>query len=298
MNRLSLVIAIAVSLPAVTSCRSHKSVPLRASGSAPVTVVRPVGDPGVMASDKSMNVDSRVGERLVSHARSWIGTPYRYGGADRKGTDCSGMLMTIFEEVAGLKLPRNSAAQRGYCLDVAKKGLQPGDLVFFSSSAGGGKVNHVGLYTGSGRFIHASTSRGVIESRLDEKYYESHYHSSGRVYGITCAATGGKDKEKESKSKSKTKSASASKQKSEPSSMPAAAKPTPAPAVASQTVVEMTLDEFVARQQPKPAVADSIPAQCEENVSVKTDTIPAEPDSVRRSEAIRSGVVKAMNFGK
>lgn len=200
MNRLSLILIIFLAL-GLGSCKSHKA-----------TVVRATGKPAAAATAKSSTIksaapnvpknaatqsdfanDKRISGELVKQARTWIGTPYSYGSnAKKKGTDCSGFTMSLFQDVANLKLPRNSAAQCEYCFNVPRNAMQPGDLVFFTSSTRGGKVTHVGLYIGDGKMIHASTSRGVIESGLDEKYYASHYHSAGRVYGITYAATGGK----------------------------------------------------------------------------------------------------------
>lgn len=151
---------------------------------------RPAAGSDFDVSSSVGSVDTRLGDALVRSARQWIGTPYAYGGRSKSGTDCSGMIMVIYSDVAGLTLPRNSAAQRDYCVSVSRRQLEPGDLVFFTTSKRGGKVNHVGMYVGNGRIIHASSSRGVIESSLDEKYYATHYHSSGRVYGVTYAATG------------------------------------------------------------------------------------------------------------
>ncbi len=130
-------------------------------------------------------------QRLVREARKWIGTPYRYGGQTRSGTDCSGLTMTLFDDVYGVKLPRSSAMQREFALPIGERDLQPGDLVFFVTS-GGSQVSHVGVFVGSGKMIHASVSKGVIESALDEKYYRQHFHSAGRVvtpsYGNDAAA--------------------------------------------------------------------------------------------------------------
>ena len=130
-------------------------------------------------------------QRLVREARKWIGTPYRYGGQTRSGTDCSGLTMVLFEDVYGIKLPRSSALQREFAMPIGERDLQPGDLVFFVTS-GGSQVSHVGVFVGSGKMIHASVSKGVIESALDEKYYRQHFHSAGRVvtpsYGSDAAA--------------------------------------------------------------------------------------------------------------
>lgn len=123
------------------------------------------------------------GERIVSQARRWLGTPYRYGGETRQGTDCSGMVMVLYRDVAGIKIPRNSGKQQEFCKHIQRSELNPGDLVFFSSSRKG-RVSHVGIYAGRDKFIHASSSQGVIISSLDEDYYRRHFHSAGRVPGV------------------------------------------------------------------------------------------------------------------
>ena len=117
---------------------------------------------------------------LVNEAKTWLGTPYRYGGKDKgRGTDCSGFVMEVYRTFTSIKLPRTTVQQRDFCEKVKFDDLKPGDLVFFSSKSG--KVNHVGMYVGAGQIIHASSSRGVIFSSMDEKYYARNYHSSGRV---------------------------------------------------------------------------------------------------------------------
>ena len=277
MNRLSLILIILL-VTGLASCKSHKSTVVRATGkpTTSAAVAKAPSVPKNAATKSEFSNDKKISNELVKQAKTWIGTPYRYGASTKKkGTDCSGLTMTLFKDVANLSLPRNSAEQCQYCFSVPRNALQPGDLVFFTSSTRGGKVSHVGLYIGNGKIIHASTSRGVIESGLDEKYYASHYHSSGRVYGITCAATGGKkqktgditdlqlaseglkaeksDKEKNSnKSKTPSGNKKSSKQK-DAKTKPGASAVAIAPAAKPTTpqTVEMTLDEFVG-QQAKP----------------------------------------------
>lgn len=136
------------------------------------------------SSDEKVRIVEKSDNDLVAEAKRWLGTPYRYGGTEKgKGTDCSGLTMTVYHSVLGLKIPRNSAEQQKFCAPLKRNELQAGDLVFFSSAKGRGRVSHVGLYVDEGIFIHASSSRGVIASSLDENYYATHYHSSGRVPG-------------------------------------------------------------------------------------------------------------------
>lgn len=99
----------------------------------------------------------------------WIGSPYKYGGCTKDGTDCSGMVYTFYKEVFGISLPRSSSELYEKAKKISIKEAKPGDLVFFAIK--GSKVSHVGMYIRDNKFIHSSTSKGVIISSLDETYY-------------------------------------------------------------------------------------------------------------------------------
>lgn len=145
--------------------------------------------PAVTGSTADSN-DAAVVARLIDGAYGWIGTPYRYGGTERSGADCSGFLQRLFADVAAVSLPRNSRKQAEACRPVARERLQPGDLVFFNGSRVGGDIGHVGLYVGDDRMIHASSSRGVIVTDITADYYSRRYCGGGRVAAITYAARG------------------------------------------------------------------------------------------------------------
>lgn len=123
-------------------------------------------------------------KKLIKEAKRWLGTKYVYGGHSKKGTDCSGFVMQLFLKVYGVKLPRSSKDQQQFCKRILKSQLKIGDLVFFSTTKNKNKVSHVGIYIGDDEFIHASTSKGVVVSKLSQNYYIRNYHSSGRVKGI------------------------------------------------------------------------------------------------------------------
>jgi len=108
-------------------------------------------------------------EGVVSAARQAIGKPYLYGGTGKgeAGFDCSGLIQYAYAQ-QGISLPRVSTAQATAGREVEKSlaALARGDILTFASQPGGSKVNHVGLYLGQGRFIHSSSSKGVMESTL------------------------------------------------------------------------------------------------------------------------------------
>lgn len=111
-------------------------------------------------------------------AEEWLGTPYVYGGTSRNGTDCSGFVLNVFRKI-DVPLPRTSREQADRGTAVGRENIQPGDLLFFNTTGSG--VSHVGIAIGKQKFIHASTSRGVIVSSLDEDYYGERFLFAKKV---------------------------------------------------------------------------------------------------------------------
>lgn len=131
---------------------------------------------------------SHTQRRLLAEAESWMGTPYRYAGQEKgKGTDCSGMVMAVYETVTGCKLPRNSAKQAEFCKNLKPRDVAPGDLVFFATGKDPDKVSHVGIMLDNDRFIHASTSKGVVVSNVSAPYYTRTFMMFGRVPGVSLS---------------------------------------------------------------------------------------------------------------
>jgi len=107
-----------------------------------------------------------------------IGVTYKTGGTTTNGFDCSGFTRYVFLKL-GMTLPHQSTSQYKMGTAVSKSQLRPGDLVFFNTFGKG--VSHVGISVGSGKFAHASSSRGVIVSSLSESYYAKRYVGAKRV---------------------------------------------------------------------------------------------------------------------
>lgn len=190
--------AVCTAIIVLQSCGSGK----RAVTTVPPRVAREISLDDLIGSGNveadvapDLTVDARA---VVDVAKRWLGVKYRYGGEGRDGIDCSALMMNVYREALGVKLPRTSRAQRDYSTHVNRRDLQPGDLVFFSTLKNRSGVSHVGLYIGNDRFIHASSSRGVVVSQLSDKYFVSHYHSSGRVPAMEIMSAGGKKEETQS----------------------------------------------------------------------------------------------------
>ncbi|XTZ36720.1 C40 family peptidase [Salmonella enterica] len=117
---------------------------------------------------------------LNDQLSQWHGTPYRYGGMSQSGVDCSGFVMVTFRDKFALQLPRETRQQAEIGTEIDKDDLLPGDLVFFKTGSGSNGL-HVGIYDTDNAFIHASTSRGVMRSSLDNVYWRKNFWQARRI---------------------------------------------------------------------------------------------------------------------
>lgn len=164
MRNLLLIVLAALLL---TSCgSSRKPSNTRVIGNSKVTVT------------------SKKATKIVNHAKTFQGTRYKFGGTDKRGIDCSGLVYVSFQKEQ-IALPRVSR-------DMAKKGIriqlkqaEKGDLVFFQTNKNKKVINHVGLVVkndkGVVQFIHSTSSRGVIISSLKERYWKSAFVEARRI---------------------------------------------------------------------------------------------------------------------
>ncbi|GDY21540.1 peptidase P60 [Verrucomicrobiota bacterium] len=180
MGRLLLLLLVAVSF-VVTGCETVQPArrsPARRTAPAPSSAVaaRPPGP-----RQPVMQITAPPSP-WKTEAERWYGTPYRYGGNDANGFDCSGFTTVLYRRVAGVNLPRTSQEQFHLGRGISQDDLRPGDLVFFRSP-NSSTITHVGVYIGSSYFTHASTSRGVTFNSIKESYYRNNFHGARRVVG-------------------------------------------------------------------------------------------------------------------
>lgn len=122
--------------------------------------------------EKTVEISPDTKEAVIAYARSFLGTPHRMGGTNKKGIDCSGLVMAAFQKY-GVSLPHSSEEQARFGKIIADPDhLKRGDLVFFYNSYKTPKlITHSGIYLDNMKFIHASTSQGVVISKVDDPYY-------------------------------------------------------------------------------------------------------------------------------
>ncbi|MEX2592972.1 MAG: C40 family peptidase [Anditalea sp.] len=123
--------------------------------------------------------------QVVETAKSYHGTPYRYGGTTRSGIDCSALVYHSFKSV-GVTLPRTSAEQSKIGKRISVKNLEKGDVIFFATGKRRRKVTHAGIVTskrrGNIQFIHATTSLGVTEDNVYSNYWSKKVVRARRVF--------------------------------------------------------------------------------------------------------------------
>jgi lipoprotein Spr len=125
-----------------------------------------------------IEVEKLTNKKLIEYVHQWWAVPYRIGGNSKEGIDCSAFVQGLTSEAYGLSLPRTSREQADFCKEIAKQDLKEGDLVFFAS---GRSISHVGMYISNNKFVHASTSMGVVISDLDEAYWSRRFVKAGRL---------------------------------------------------------------------------------------------------------------------
>ena len=168
--RLTVTCGLLLTLMLATACSTTPSI------------TPPVNQSTTPSSSKAQTANihnpAQVKSALYVQLKHWRGVRYKEGGLSKKGIDCSGFIHVTFRDRFGMKVPRSTELLEQVGKPIATKHLKPGDLVFFKT---GIAKHHVGIYVENGKFIHASTSKGVMLSDMKNVYWSKHYWKSVRI---------------------------------------------------------------------------------------------------------------------
>ncbi|MCB9173125.1 MAG: C40 family peptidase [Flavobacteriales bacterium] len=128
-----------------------------------------------------LKVDAKAVQniKLYQFVDEWVGVQYKYGGTSKSGVDCSGFCNVLYNNVYSKTLPRTSSEIAKQLQKVPKGSLAEGDILVFDIE--GKRNSHVGVYLANSKFVHASTSSGVIISSLEHPYYQKAYSKGGKL---------------------------------------------------------------------------------------------------------------------
>lgn len=158
---------------------SAKSPKFYRGGKSTGTEPSPEALGGNSGGNNGSNTGSATGDQIVSKAKQYLGVPYKWGGTDPSGFDCSGFVYYVLRSL-GYNASRTMTTMYSQGTPVSKSNLQPGDIVFFQNTYKSG-MSHVGIYVGDGKFIHAPSSGKVVSyADLYSNYYIEHYYGACR----------------------------------------------------------------------------------------------------------------------
>jgi probable lipoprotein NlpC len=176
MGKKYILLIYVFAVVVLSSCHSKRAVMKGAPGEMVTpqpSIVEKYSD--ILGVNKS---DIQNG-RLYAFIDQWMGTPYKFGGLDKDGVDCSGLAFLLEQQVYGIAIPRMTSQQVTMIKRKYEEELQEGDLVFFDYD--GKKFSHVGIYLQNGYYVHASSTRGVIIVKLHDPYTYKYFSRCGSV---------------------------------------------------------------------------------------------------------------------
>lgn len=161
-----------------TACGSSRKVSNRSETTTNATNAEDKKFRTTYSAKLGVTLPANYNKQLVLNVADWMGTPYKYGGLNKKGIDCSGFVNQLYLNVYKKQLVRSTSDLFNKAIPVPRKQLKEGDLVFF-------KINtklpgHSGVFLFGSYFAHASTSKGVMVSSLDEPYWTKYFAGGGR----------------------------------------------------------------------------------------------------------------------
>lgn len=175
LRNKTLIFLIALTPLLFTSCKSKKIL-TDASKSRPINSGSLTERYAAILNVKEKELDN---EKLYRFIDSWMGVPHRSGGMDKKGVDCSAFTSILEKEIYDRTVPRTARSMAEIVKRKYEDDLKEGDLVFFDFE--GQKFSHVGVYLQNNKFVHASTSKGVIISNLKDPWYYKYFSRAGSI---------------------------------------------------------------------------------------------------------------------
>lgn len=165
MKKLSTLISLIVLSQLITACSQGRYTHYRQQ-------------PKQQAQQSTVYNSHPARNRMVQIATSTVGTPYKWGGdSPQKGFDCSGLMSYVYKNALGMRIPRTTTKQRDSSRTIPYQQLQPGDMLFFKT---GVKTNHVGVYIGNRKFVHApSSGKRVTVASMDNAYWHKRFVKFG-----------------------------------------------------------------------------------------------------------------------
>lgn len=184
------VLFLSVLIVLATACKSGKKTATAKNKSTEKSEKNIKNTPELSPKDKAIKekyaLALGVNEKDISNLKlyhfvdEWMGVPYKYGGNDKNGIDCSGFTGLLYREVYNKNISGPTSTLIDLTNIINESELKEGDMIFFHIEKKG-KVSHVGVYLQNNKFVHATTKKGVMINDLNENYYKQHYFKSGRV---------------------------------------------------------------------------------------------------------------------
>lgn len=178
------IVLILLTIITLSSCGSTKNKRVVTRKSKTTKTVKKTQQPNKTINTTAPAPAPAIAQSIINNAEKYKGTRYKYGGTTKKGMDCSGLIYTAFKE-DNVSIPRVSSAmaKTGDWIDLKK--VRAGDLLFFATQKNNRTVNHVGLVSSTNgdviEFIHSTSSKGVITSKLKERYWYFAFVQARRV---------------------------------------------------------------------------------------------------------------------
>jgi lipoprotein Spr/probable lipoprotein NlpC len=185
MNKIRYLFYLLAAVFVLSSCHARRAV----MKGEPGEVVKPQASIAdkyseILGVDKSEIQNGR----LYAFIDDWMGTPYLFGGQAKNGIDCSGLVQLLEQQVYGVNIPRSTGQQIGVIKRKYEEELTEGDLVFFDYD--GKKFSHVGVYLQNGYYVHASSTKGVMITKLHDPYTYKYFSRCGSIVADNNAAPG------------------------------------------------------------------------------------------------------------